>query len=345
MSKNTILKENEEKGEILLYQTEDNQTKIQVKLENETVWLSLNQISELFQKAKSTISEHINNIFTENELFPNSTVRKFRTVQLEGKREIEREIEFYNLDMIISVGYRVKSHRGTQFRIWATEKLREFIVKGFTVDDERLKRASEGNYFEELLARIRDIRSSEKVFWKKVLEIYATSIDYNPKVDESRKFFATVQNRMHFAAHGKTAAEIIFDRADSDKIYMGLRTFEGTKPRKKDVEVAKNYLDETELDKLNRIVTLYLDFAELQALNRKPMYMADWINKLDEFLNISELEVLNSSGKMSHEEAILKAEKEFEKYHKKLLEIESPVEKHFFDTVKEINKLKKANKK
>jgi len=329
------------KGEILLYQTEDNKTKIQVKLEKGTVWLSLNQISALFQRDKSVISRHIKNIFEEGELEKNSVVAFFATTGNDNKIY---NVEYFNLEMIISVGYRVKSNRGTQFRIWATDKLKEFIIKGFALDDERLKRASEGNYFEELLSRIRDIRSSEKVFWKKVLEIYATSIDYSPLVEDSKKFFATVQNKMHFAAHRKTAAEVIFERANAQKPNMGLTYYQGSKPRKKDTEIAKNYLNETELDKLNRIVTLYLDFAELQALNRKPMYMKDWIKKLDEFLNTSELDVLKSSGKVSHEEALKKAEEEYEKFYQSAIGKESEVEKHFFETIKKIKKLEKRKK-
>ena len=261
------------RSDIFLYQTEDGRTRIQVRLENETVWLTQKMMAELFQKDVRTINEHIRNIYNEGELKPERTIRKFRIVQIEGARQVSRETDFYNLDVIISIGYRVKSLRGTQFRIWATQRLREYIIKGFTLDDERLKEAGGGNYFDELLARIRDIRSSEKVFWRKVLDIYATSIDYDPNNDTSRQFFAIVQNKMHWAAHGHTAAEIIAGRADAQRPNMGLTTWTGAKPTQADSEIAKNYLTMQELDTLNRIVTLYLDFAELQALNRKPMYM------------------------------------------------------------------------
>lgn len=251
------------RSDLLLYQTEDGRTRIQVRLENETVWLTQKMMAELFQKDVRTINEHIRNIYDEGELKPEGTIRKFRIVQIEGARQVSRETDFYNLDVIISVGYRVKSHRGTQFRIWATQRLREYIIKGFTLDDERLKEAGGGNYFDELLARIRDIRSSEKVFWRKVLDIYATSIDYDPNNDMSREFFAIVQNKMHWAAHGHTAAEIIAGRADAQKQNMGLTTWTGIKPTQAESEIAKNYLTVEELDTLNRIVTLYLEFAEL----------------------------------------------------------------------------------
>jgi len=255
---------------ILFYQTEDGHTRIQVRLKDKTVWLTQKLMAELFQKDVRTINEHIQNIFEERELRPESVIRKFRITAADGKTY---ETNHYNLDVIISVGYRVKSHRGTQFRIWATQRLREYIVKGFTLDDERLKQAGGGNYFDELLARIRDIRSSEKVFWRKVLDIYATSIDYDPNTDLSREFFAVVQNKMHWAAHGHTAAEIIAGRVDAGKPNMGLTSWTGAKPGQADSEIAKNYLTAAELDTLNRLVTIYLDFAELQALSRKPMYM------------------------------------------------------------------------
>ena len=258
-------------SEFLIYHAEDGRTRIQVQLEDETVWLTQKMMSELFQKDVRTINEHIQNIFEEGELVPEATIRNFRIVQNEGSRQVSRDVDFYNLDVIISVGYRVKSLRGTQFRIWATQPLREYIVKGFTLDDERLKQMGGGNYFDELLARIRDIRSSEKVFWRKVLDIYATSIDYDPNTDISHKFFQIIQNKMHWAAHGHTAAEIIAARADSEKSHMGLTTWSGTKLMQSDVEIAKNYLRADELDTLNRIVSMYLDFAELQALNRRPM--------------------------------------------------------------------------
>ncbi|MCK4392610.1 virulence RhuM family protein [Candidatus Bipolaricaulota bacterium] len=326
-------------SKILLYQTEDGQTRIQVRLENETVWLSLNQMAELFQRDKSVISRHISNIFKEGELARGATVAKYATVQQEGGREVSRDVEYFNLDVIISVGYRVKSHRGTQFRIWATQRLREYIIKGFTLDDERLKQAGGGNYFDELLARIRDIRSSEKVFWRKVLDIYATSIDYDPNTDLSRQLFATVQNKMHWAAHGHTAAEIVAHRADASYPNMGLTTWTGAKPTVQDIEIAKNYLQPDELDALNRIVTAYLEFAELQALNRNPMYMRDWITKLDDFLRLSGREILTHAGKVSHDEALDKAQIEYEKYRAAYLNEVSPVEQHFLKSVEELEQI------
>jgi hypothetical protein len=326
---------NRQKGnsEIILYQTEDGITKIEVRLEDETVWLSQAQIGELFQKAKATISEHLKNIFEEGELEESSTVRKFRTVQLEGNRAVERDIDFYNLDVIISVGYRVKSHRGTQFRIWATQRLREYIVKGFTMNDELLKQAGGGNYFDELLARIRDIRSSEKVFWRKVLDIYATSIDYDPNTEASETFFKTVQNKMHWAAHGNTAAEVIYQRINAGKPNLGLTSFKGCKPSQPETEIAKNYLNENELNVLNRIVTAYLELAELQALNRKPMYMSDWIDRLNDFLKMTGREILSHSGKITHQQAIEKAKEEYEKYKQRNINELSKVESDFIKQI------------
>lgn len=275
---------------LLLYQTEDGQTKIEVRLQDETVWLNQAELCELFDKDKRTISEHIQNIFKEGELIEEAVIRKFRTTASDGKNY---QVSYYNLDVIISVGYRVSSHRGTQFRIWATNRLKEYLIKGFTLDDERLKRGGGGNYFNELLSRIRDIRSSEKVFWRKVLDIYATSIDYDPKTEDSKLFFSFIQNKMHWAAHGHTAAEIIYSRADAEKTNMGLTSWSGKKLRKTDVEIAKNYLNEEELKVLNLIVSLYLDFAELQALSRNPMYMKDWISKLDDFLRMASRDILS----------------------------------------------------
>ncbi len=292
--------------EFLLYQSQDGKIRIETRVQNETVWLTINQMSELFDVDKSGISRHLKNIFESGELSKEATVAFFATVQNEGKRDVTRELEYYNLDVIISVGYRVNSIRGTQFRMWATERLREYIIKGFTMDDDRLKSAGGGNYFDELLARIRDIRSSEKVFWRKVLDIYATSIDYNPESDESRLFFATIQNKMHWAAHGQTAAEIIYGRADASKPNMGITNWTGPSIRKNEVTVAKNYLSEEELDILNRIVTAYLEFAELQALSRKPMYMRDWIDKLDDFLKMSGRDLLKHAGSISHDQALQK---------------------------------------
>jgi len=324
------------RSEIIFYQTEDAKIRLQVRLEYETVWLTQKMMAELFQKDIRTISEHIRNILDEGELQADSVIRKFRITAEDGK---SYETNHYNLDVIISVGYRVKSHRGTQFRIWATQRLREYIIKGFALDDERFKQAGGGNYFDELLARIRDIRSSEKVFWRKVLEIYATSIDYDPNTDLSREFFAVVQNKMHWAAHGHTAAEIIAARADAAKPNMGLTSWIGSKPTQADAEIAKNYLSRDELDMLNRIVSIYLDFAELQALNRKPMHMKHWIAKLDEFLEISERDILTHAGTISHEEALSKARAEYEKYHQGHLNDPSPVERHFLQAAKEVEKL------
>ena len=323
----------ENQSEMLLYQTEDGQTKIDVKMEGETVWLSQAQMAELFQRDKSVISRHVKNIYEEGELEEKSTVAFFATVQNEGNRSIEREITYYNLDVIISVGYRVKSHRGTQFRIWATQRLREYIIKGFTMNDDLLKKAGGGNYFDELLARIRDIRSSEKVFYRKVLEIYATSIDYDPRAESTQKFFKTVQNKMHYSAHGKTAAEVIYERADAQKPFMGLTSWTGIKPKKADVQSAKNYLTEDELDTLNRIVNMYIEFAELQAKQRKTMYMADWISKLDDFMKLSGQEILTHAGKISHEVAMIKANTELEKYAERTHSDLSPVEKHFIEII------------
>ena len=287
-----------------MYTTEDGITKVEVTFDNDTVWLSLDQIAELFQKNKSTISRHIKNIFSEGELLAEATVAKFATVQKEGNRTVERQIDFYNLDVIISVGYRVKSLRGTQFRIWATNILKEYMKKGFALDDDRLKNLGGGNYFEELLSRIRDIRSSEKVFWRKVMEIYATSIDYNPKAESSVLFFKQVQNKMHWAAHKHTAAEVIYQRADGDKDNMGLTTWSGNRIKRSDVEVAKNYLDEKELDALNKIVAAYLDIAEVHALNQEPMYMKDWLETIDDYLRMTRRDILTTKGKETHQQAL-----------------------------------------
>ena len=335
---------NEPQSPFLLYQTTDGQTRLEVRLENETVWLSINQLAELFQRDKSVISRHIKNVFEEGELEPEATVAKYATVQSEGGKRVARDIEFYNLDVIISVGYRVKSHRGTQFRIWATQRLREYIVKGFALDDERLKRAGGGNYFEELLARIRDIRSSEKVFWRKVLEIYATSIDYDPAVEASQMFFATVQNKIHWAAHGHTAAEIVNARADAARPNMGLTNWQGDQPSKREAAIAKNYLTTAELEVLNRIVTAYLEFAELQALNRKLMTMRAWIAKLDDFLRMGDRDILTHAGTISHEQALKRAELEFEKFRALQLVQPSPVEKDFEAAVKKLSKSGKPGK-
>ena len=332
-------------SELLIYQTEDGQTKIDVRMDNETVWLTQQMMAELFQTSQQNISLHINNIYEEGELEPQATHKEYLLVRQEGQRNVRRAVEHYNLDMIISVGYRVKSMRGTQFRIWATQKLREFIVKGFVLDDERLKRSGGGEYFDELLARIRDIRSSEKVFWRKVLDIYATSIDYDPRAQVSQEFFRIIQNKMHWAAHGQTAAEVIFNRADASKPNMGMTNWLGPKIRKHEVEVAKNYLSESELDILNRIVTMYLEFAEFQALNRKPMTMRDWIDKLDDFLKITERDILDHAGKVSHDAALQKAHVEYEKHRQKTLAQPSEVEKHFVEAEAQVKKLETSKKR
>lgn len=326
-------------GEFLFYQSEDGRIRLQVRVQQETVWLSLNQMADLFQRDKSVISRHIGNVFEEGELSRAVTVAKSATVQTEGGKQVTRDIEFYNLDVIISVGYRVKSQRGTQFRIWATQRLREYIVKGFAMDDERLKQRGGGNYFEELLARIRDIRSSEKEFWRKVLEIYATSIDYDPSVEASRQFFATVQNKMHWAAHGHTAAEVIHGRVDGDQPQAGMTHWLGANPSKAEAVIAKNYLTPEELNALDRIVVAFLELAEVQALNRQPMYMSDWLAKLDDFLRLGGRDILKHAGKISHEQAVEKAGLEFEKYHRTQLAQPSKVEQDFDAAVKGLKKL------
>ena len=320
-----------DKGQFLLYQTPDGDSQIEVKLQNDTVWLSLDQMAELFQRNKSTISRHIKNVLEDGELQEEATIANFATVQNEGTRKVERVIAFYNLDMIISVGYRVHSYRGVQFRIWATKVLKEYIVKGFAMNDDLLKRAGGGNYFDELLARIRDIRSSEKVFYRKVLEIYALSIDYDPRVEMTQKFFKTVQNKMHYSVHGHTAAEIIYERADAEKDFMGLTTWAGAMPSKPEAEIAKNYLTHEEIKSLNRIVSLYLDFAEMQAEEHRPMYMKDWINILDDFLRISRKDILTHAGKISAKLAKEKADQEYDKFKERTKNNLSPVEIHFLE--------------
>ncbi|MFO7646031.1 MAG: virulence RhuM family protein [Desulfosarcina sp.] len=317
---------------------------METRLQNETIWLTLNQMAALFGVDKSGISRHLKNIYETGELRRKATVANFATVQKEGDRSVSRELEHYNLDAIISVGYRVNSIRGTQFRIWATERLKEYIVKGFTLNDERLKEPGGGRYFEELLARIRDIRSSEKVFWRKVLDIYATSIDYNPRTETSQMFFKQVQNKMHWAAHGHTAAELIYQRADAGQLNMGITNYPGNRLLKRDVEVAKNYLSEDELNILNRIVTAYLEVAEIQALNRNPMTMQDWIARLHQFLAMTGRELLTHSGKISHEAALEKAHEEYEKFRLKRLEEPSEVEKHFIEAEQGLKQIEKSKK-
>ena len=305
----------EDKGQILLYQTPDGESRIEVRLQGETVWLSLDQMAELFQRNKSTISRHIKNVFEEGELQPDATVAFFATVQTEGKRKVERDIAYYNLDMIISVGYRVHSYRGVQFRMWATGVLKEYIVKGFALNDDLLKH----------------IRSSEKVFYRKVLEIYALSIDYDPRIEMTQEFFKTVQNKMHYSVHGHTAAEIIYERADAQKDFMGLTTWTGAIPKKTDAEIAKNYLSQEEILTLNRIVSLYLDFAELQAEEHRPMYMKDWIAILDDFLRISRKDILTHAGRISAQLAKAKADAEYDKFKERTKNELTPVEIHFLE--------------
>ena len=323
-----------DKGQFLLYQTPDGDSQIEVKLQNDTVWLSLDRMAELFQRNKSTISRHIKNVLEDGELDEKEVVAFFATTTkhgaIEGKVQ-EHQVAFYNLDMIISVGYRVHSYRGVQFRIWATKVLKEYIVKGFAMNDDLLKRAGGGNYFDELLARIRDIRSCEKVFYRKVLEIYALSIDYDPRVEMTQKFFKTVQNKMHYSVHGHTAAEIIYERADAEKDFMGLTTWSGAMPSKPEAEIAKNYLTHEEVKSLNRIVSLYLDFAEMQAEEHRPMYMKDWINILDDFLRISRKDILTHAGKISAKLAKEKADHEYDKFKERTKNNLSPVEIHFLE--------------
>ena len=319
----------------IIFKTEDNKIEVDVRFQDETVWLTLDQMATLFERDKSTVSRHIKNVFSEGELDRSATVANFATVQNEGGREVTRNIEYYNLDVIISVGYRVKSLRGTQFRQWATKRLNEYIRKGFTMDDERLKELGGGGYFKELLERIRDIRASEKVFYRQVLDIYATSIDYDPKAEISVEFFKKVQNKIHYAVHGQTAAEVIYNRADAEKEFMGLTTFQGDKPHLRDVVVAKNYLTEKELRSLGQLVSGYLDFAERQAEREQPMTMADWSAHLDKILTMGGEKLLIGAGSVSHEEAVEKAKTEYKKYQQKTL---SDVEKAYLDTITSISK-------
>lgn len=329
-------------GEIVIYQTENGQTKIDVRFEDETVWLTQAQLVDLYGSSKANVSEHIKHIFEEQELSKEATVRKFRTVQIEGSRQVEREVECYNLDMIISLGYRIKSKVATQFRQWATKRLNEYIRKGFTMDDERLKQAGGGDYWKELLARIRDIRSSEKVMYRQVLDLYATSADYNPKSAESVAFFKMVQNKLHYAVCKQTAAEIIYDRADSEKDFMGLTSFKGADVTLDDVRIAKNYLSEKELKKLNVLVSAFFDVAEYQAENHNVMHMSDYVEQLDRTIHSVGEDVLEGAGKISHKKAMEKAEGEYRKYQVKTL---SSVEKAYIETLKELNKIENKGKK
>ena len=327
---------------IIMYTTEDGLTKIETTFDEDTVWLSIDQMAELFQRDRSVIGKHIRNIFKEGELDKNSVWAKFAYTAADGKKY---NVDYYNLDVIISVGYRVKSRRGTQFRIWAMGILKEYMKKGFALDDDRLKRLGGGNYFDELLARIRDIRSSEKVFWRKVLEIYATSIDYDPHAESSVLFFKQVQNKMHWAAHKHTAAEVIYERADAEKENMGLTSWEHNEIRRSDVEVAKNYLTEQELDALNKIVTAYLDIAEVHALNKEPMYMKDWLETIDDYLKMTRRDILTSSGHISHKQAIEKAHAEYDKYKNRLDDTLSPVEKDFIESIGMLEQITDSSKK
>lgn len=333
---------------MIIYQTEEGGTAIETRLEGDTVWLSQIQIAELYQKGRTTISEHIKHIFEEGELDEEVVCRKFRHTTshgaIEGKTQ-EREVKYYNLELIIAVGYRVRSLQGTKFRQWATARLNEYLVKGFTMNDDLLKQAGGGNYFDELLARIRDIRSSEKVFWRKVLDIYSTSVDYDPKAQVSQLFFKTVQNKMHWAAHGHTAAELIYQRIAADKPHLGLTNFKGVSPTKQEIQTAKNYLTEEELDVLNRVVTAYLELAELQALNRKPMYMADWITRLDEFIRMTGNDVLDHTGLVSHNQMLDKAEVEYEKYKEIIKNDLSKVERDFVQFINQTGKVLEHKKK
>lgn len=326
-------------GEIVIYQTDDGDTKIDVRFVDETVWLTQAQLCELYQTSKSNVSEHIKNIFEESELEENSVVRKFRTTASDGKNY---NVSYYNLDMIISLGYRIKSITATQFRRWATERLKEYMIKGFTMDDERLKNLGGGNYWKELLGRIRDIRSSEKVMYRQVLDLYATSVDYNPKSSETVAFFKMVQNKLHYAAHGHTAAEIIYERADANKPFMGMKAFDGDFPTAKDICVAKNYLNEDELKVLNNIVSGYFDFAEIQAMRHNPVYMSDYVDQLDNLIQVTGGKVLDNAGKISHKQALEKASEEYKKYVNQNL---SPVEEAYLQTIKQIEKTakKKSN--
>lgn len=325
----------DEYGEILIYQTDDGQTNIEVKIEDDTVWLTQQQMSELFQTSRTNVVEHIKHIYEEGELDEISTCRNFRQVRKEGNREVTRQMPHYNLDMIISLGYRIKSVIATRFRQWATKRLKEYMIKGFTIDDERLKGNGGGNYWKELLDRIRDIRSSEKVLYRQVLDLYATSVDYNPHSEESVRFFKIVQNKLHYAAHGHTAAEVIYQRADAEKPFMGLTSFSGELPALKDIGIAKNYLEENELKVLNNLVSGYFDLAEINAIEHKPMYMDDYVKQLDSVLSSGNRKLLTGSGSVSHKQALEKAKSEYRKYQEITL---TPVEKAYLESIKEVSK-------
>ena len=333
--------ENENKGNIVIYQSNDGLTKIDVKFEDETVWLTQQQMAELYKTSRTNVVEHIKHIYEEGELDESSTCRNFRQVQTEGKRQVTRELPFYNLDMIISLGYRVKSHVATQFRRWATELLKEYLKKGYALDDKRLKELGGGNYWKELLDRIRDIRSSEKIMYRQVLDLYATSADYNPKSAESIAFFKMVQNKLHYAAHGNTAAEVIYNRADAEKKFIGLTSFSGDFPTKKDVVIAKNYLNENELKVLNNLVSAYFDLAEINAMEHKKMYMSDYVEQLDNVIKTTGKKLLDNAGSISHKQAIEKTEGEYQRFIQKNL---SPVEESYLNTIRKLNKTAKENK-
>jgi hypothetical protein len=333
------------KGEFILFNSADGSTKVECRFESDSLWLTQALIAELYQKGVPTINEHLSNIYNDGEIDQNSTIRKFRIVRQEGARQVTREIEHYSLEAILAVGYRVRSKEGVQFRQWATKTLQSYLVKGFVMDDERLKQPESSPYFEELLNRIRDIRSSEKLFWRKVCDIYATSIDYDGKAQHSVNFFAQVQNKMHWAAHGHTAAEIVYQRIDADKPHLGLTNYggkdSGKEPIRKEVIIGKNYLSETELETLNRLVTSYLEFAELQAQNGKLMKMVDWANKLNDFLKLSDFDVLTHAGKISKDQVIKKAKQEYDKFRKVIDLQPSQVDRDLADAVKTLTNKKK----
>ncbi|MCW0438123.1 virulence RhuM family protein [Xanthomonas sacchari] len=332
-------------SELILYRSEDAQTRIQVRLEGESVWLTQAQIAELYQTTPQNVTQHLRTIYEEGELHEEATCKDYLQVRQEGAREVRRNLRHYNLDAILAVGYRVRSARGTQFRQWATARLSEYLVKGFALDDERLKRGPDDGYFEELLGRIRDIRSSEKLFWRKVLDIYATSVDYDPSAEASQRFFATVQNKMHWAAHGHTAAELLMERADASKPHSGMTNWVGAAPRASDAIVAKSYLNAEELEALNRIVTAYLEFAELQAMNRRPMTMAAWIAKLDDFLRLSDRDVLTHAGRIGREQALEFSKAEFARYRQRTLEEPSPVERDFEEATRKLKALESEKRR
>ena len=324
----------DDNNQIIIYQSEDGETRIEVKFTGETVWLSQQQMAELYQSSRSNVVEHIKHIYEDEELDEESTCRNFRQVRQEGNRQVTREIPFYNLDMIISLGYRIRSVIATHLRRWATERLKEYIIKGFTMDDERLKGNGGGAYWRELVDRIRDIRSSEKVMYRQVLDLYATAVDYDPRSEISVEFFKIVQNKLHFAAHGNTAAEVIYKRANADAPMMGLTSFKGDHPTLHDAQIAKNYLSEDELKILNNLVSGYFDFAEIQAMRRRPMYMEDYVKQLDSILSSTGEALLNGPGNVSHQQAMDKAREEYRKFQVREL---SPVERAYLDTIKSIN--------